>query len=139
MLLKKYLLISTLSVFTLFSLAQTANARSRLEPVYIPEPVEYSKLSNAQVKKRIKKAVFKRRWQHKQVGKNRIRATYSKTGKKGTLMASINIKYGGGKIRFSYHDSEGFSYNPETKEIKRKFNGWVRNLERTMRVEFGDY
>lgn len=136
----KYTIPSILvMVIAATALLDVAQARSRLEPVYIPEPVPYRKISSDKVAKRIRKVAFKRKWTAKQVSATHIRATYAKTGKSGTLKAVINIKFGDGKIRFSYQDSEGFSYDAAEKTIHRRFNSWVKNLERSIRVEFGAY
>lgn len=121
------------------SLTGVAEARSRPGPVITPDPISYSNASVAEVGKRIRNVLVRRRWLVKRVNSTHIRASYEKVTSKRTLMASINIKYGGGKIRFSYHDSAGFSYDAGSKTIHRKYNAWVRNIYRDLLVEFGDY
>ncbi|MDH5632395.1 MAG: hypothetical protein OEZ10_05290 [Gammaproteobacteria bacterium] len=115
-----------------------ADARPRTEPVFAAETINY-KGSVADAAKRVRKVIFRRKWEAKDKGAGHIRATYEKSSKKTTLMAAVNIKISGGKIRISYAGSEGFSYDSAAKTIHHKYNSWVANLVRDMRVEFGDY
>ena len=136
---KKFTSLFFVSLVVVWPLMNVAEARSRPVPVITPDPIAYGNVSVTEVGKRIRRVLAKRRWVMKRVNSTYVRASYEKSNSKRTLMASVNIRYGGGKIRFSYHDSTGFAYDARSKTIHRKYNSWVRNIYRDLLVEFGDY
>jgi len=139
MIYKNFAALFIVSLVVVWPLMDVAQARSRSVPVITPDPIAYGNVSDTEVGKRIRRVLAKRRWVMKRVNSTHVRASYEKATSKRTLMASFNIRYGSGKIRFSYHDSTGFLYDAKSKTIHRKYNSWVRNIYRDLLVEFGDY
>ncbi len=117
----------------------TAEAKPRLEPVYNPASISVKGMSKSQVKQGIKRALYRRGWQAKDVKSGLIRATYTKASRKTSLKAVINIYYSNKSIRIKYYSSKGFSYDKAAGIIHRRFNGWVKNVEKDIKVEFNAF
>jgi len=117
----------------------TAEARPRLEPVYKPASISVKGMSKSQVEKGIKRALYKRGWTAKKINNGLIRATYIKASRKTSLKAVINIHYSSKSIRIKYYSSKGFSYDKAAGIIHRRFNGWVKNVEKDIKLEFNDF
>lgn len=131
--------IFTLPVMALLLSFSSVEARPRVALVYEPEPIAVEGKSLGQVKKGIRKVLFQRNWKMKEVKKGLIRATYYKSSKRTTLRAVVNIHYTKKSISIKYYGSEGFSYNKSAGTIHTRFNSWVKNVEKDMRVHFGAY
>ncbi len=117
----------------------TVEAKPRLEPVYKPASISVKGMSKSQVEKGIKRALYKRGWQAKKINSGLIRATYIKASRKTSLKAVINIHYSSKSIRINYYSSKGFSYDKAAGIIHRRFNGWVKNVEKDLKLEFNDF
>jgi len=117
----------------------TVEARPRLEPVYKPASISVKGMSKSQVKQGIKRALYRRGWTAKVINSSLIRATYIKASRKTSLKAVINIHYSSKSIRIKYYSSRGFSYDKAARIIHRRFNGWVKNVEKDLKVEFNAF
>ncbi|MFV1993449.1 MAG: hypothetical protein ACC635_06055 [Acidiferrobacterales bacterium] len=114
-------------------------ARPRLEPVYKPASISVKGMSKSQVKQGIKRALYRRGWTAKKINNSLIRATYIKASRKTSLKAVINIHYTNKSIRIKYYSSKGFSYDKGAGAIHRRFNSWVKNVEKDIKVEFNAF
>jgi hypothetical protein len=115
------------------------DARPRVAPVYKPDVIKVSGMSYSQVKKEVRKALFSRGWQMKEIKKGLIRATYTKSSKRTSLKAVVNIHFTKKSVRINYYASEGFSYNKGAGTIATRFNSWVRNIEKDIRLNLGSF
>jgi len=136
---KNFLRLLFLPIVTFFLFYSIAEARPRLEPVYNPGTIKVKGMSEGKIKKAIKKALFGRNWQFKEIQSGLIRATYAKSSRRTSLKAVVNIHYTGSMIRIHYYKSEGFSYNKAAGTINAKYNSWVKNIERDIRYNVGAF
>lgn len=107
--------------------------------LYTPPTIKVNGMSRSQVEKGIKKALYRRGWQAKKIKSGLIRATYVKASRKTSLKAVINIYYSKNSIRIKYNSSEGFSYNKADNSIHKRFNSWVKNVEKDIKVELNAF
>ncbi|GLP97022.1 hypothetical protein [Paraferrimonas sedimenticola] len=49
---------------------------------------------------------------------------------------AVDIVVRDGVYDILYKDSENMNYNPDNQKIHRKYNGWVRNLNKDIQSEF---
>ena len=122
----------------LFQGNAAAWARSAPEPVYNPE-FEVSGKSLAEIKKAIRKSVFRRNWEITKESGGSYIAQYIKTSKRSSLKVVVNISYSANRVSMRYVDSEGLSYDKAEGTIHRTYNRWVKNLEKDIRGELGAY
>ncbi len=115
-------------------------ALARLQPVYNPEPIQVpSGKSLVQVRKAIRKAIFDKGWEAKEISPNHIVATYTKSGRGKEYTAVVNIEYDTRTVRITYKDSRDLDYNPAKDKIHPTYNRWVQFLERNIRADLGAY
>jgi hypothetical protein len=117
----------------------TADARPRVAPVYKPDTINVKGMSYSKVKQGIRKALFSRGWKMKEIKKGLIRATYTKSSKRTSLKAVVNIHYNRKSVRINYYASEGFSYDKGAGTIATRFNSWVKNIEKDIRLNLGAF
>lgn len=121
-------------------LLASAPAMARIQPVYNPEPIQVPEgRSLAEVRKAIRKAIFDKGWEAKEVSSNHIVATYTKPGRGKEYTAVVDIVYNTKTVRITYKDSKDLDYNQKENKIHPTYNRWVQFLERNIRADLGAY
>lgn len=134
MFVKKIHALFFIAIALLLQVGGTAWARGAPEPVYNPEFAVSGK-SLATIKKAIRKTVFRRNWEIvKEAGSSYV-VQYIKTSKRSSIKVVVKIHYSQNKVRMSYVDSEGLSYDKAAGTVHRTYNRWVKNLEKGIRTE----
>jgi hypothetical protein len=121
-------------------LAMPAQAR-RDDPIYVPDPIQVPAGKSAEaVKQVIRKALFDRQWEMREIGAGHIQGMYTKKGRKGSSVTIVvDIRFDGRAVRMTYKDSENMNYDAQSGTINGNYNKWVRNVEATIRKELGSY
>lgn len=110
------------------------------DPLYTPEPIQVpAGKSGDDVKKAVKKALFDKGWDSRDVGSGHVQAKYTKTGKRESHTAVIDVKFDSKTVRIGYRDSENLNYNKEKGTVHGTYNRWVRNVEKNVRANLGAY
>jgi len=113
---------------------------ARTAPMYVPEPIQVPAGKNMEaVKKAIKKACFDKGWESREVGPGHIQAKYTKSGKKESYTAVVDIRYDNKSVRIGYNNSENLNYDASAKVIHKTYNNWIHYLERNIRADLGAY
>jgi len=113
---------------------------ARTAPMYTPEPIEVPAGKNMEaVKKAIKKACFDKDWEAREIGPGHIQAKHTKSGKKESYTAVVDIRYDAKTVRIGYKDSENLNYDAAAKTIHKTYNSWIHYLERNIRADLGAY
>lgn len=128
------------SVLALLSISPAALA-GKDEPIYVPDPINVPNGKSAEdVKQVIRKALFKRGWDIKEVGAGNIEGTYTKSGRHGARhTATVGFRFDSKTIRMEYRDSQDLDYNKADGTIHKTYNRWVRNIEKDVRSALGSY
>lgn len=113
---------------------------ARTAPMYTPEPIEVpAGKSTEAVKKAIKKALFDKGWEAREIGPGHIQGKHTKTDKKASYTAVVDIKFDTKTVRIGYKDSENLNYDAKDKTIHKTYNSWIKYLERNIRADLGAY
>lgn len=82
------------------------------------------------VKRGLRKALFVKDWQQREVGPGHIQAQYKKGEK---YMMAVDVKYDAKSVSIAYKDSVGLSYADGL--IHKTYNERIRDLEKMIRAE----
>ena len=132
------------TIFSLFAvlpflalIAMPAQA-ARTAPLYTPEPIQVPAGKNAEaVKKAVRKALFDKGWETRDIGPGHLQGKHTKAGKKESYTAIVDVKFDTKTVRISYKGSENLHYNKEDGSIHKTYNGWVKYLEKNIRANLG--
>ncbi|MHB8453552.1 MAG: hypothetical protein ACYDDO_02390 [Acidiferrobacterales bacterium] len=121
-------------------LLASSPAEARLQRVYNPEPIQVpAGKSLVQVRKAIRKAVFDKGWEAKEISPTEMDAKYTKPGRGKEYSAVVTIAYNTKTVRISYKDSKHLDYKKSKNRIHPTYNRWVQFLERNIRADLGAY
>ena len=110
------------------------------DPLYTPEPIQVpAGKSSEEVKKAVKKALFDKGWDSREIGPGHVQGKYTKSGKGGSYTAVIDVKFDTKTVRITYRDSENLNYDKGDNTIYSTYNKWVRNVERNVRANLGAF
>lgn len=113
---------------------------ARTAPIYTPEPIQVPAGKNAEaVKKAVRKALFDKNWEAREIGPGHIQGKHTKSGKKESYTAIVDIKFDAKTVRLSYKGSENLDYNQAERTIHKTYNNWMRYLEKNIRANLGSY
>jgi hypothetical protein len=136
---KKLITLTATVPLLLFLAAGPAHA-GKHDPIYTPQPIQVPAGKGVgDVKNVIRKALFDKNWEVRETGAGHIQGMYTKSGKRGSHTAVIDIQYDAKAIRINYKDSENLNYNKEGNTIHGTYNSWVRNVEKNIRAGLGAY
>lgn len=120
-------------------LAGPAHA-ARTAPIYNPEPIQVpAGKSMEEIKKAVHKALFNKEWQARDIGPGHVQGKHTKTDKKMSYTAVVDVKFDTKTVTISYKDSENLNYDAKEQTIHKTYNGWAKNLEREIRGVLGAY
>lgn len=137
MLTTTYRLFALLSLVTFFAMPAQA---ARTAPIYTPEPIQVPAGKNPEaVKKAVRKALFDKGWEARDIGPGHIQGKYTKTGKKESHTAIVDVKFDAKTVRISYKGSENLDYNQADGTIHKTYNNWMKYLEKNIRANLGSY
>lgn len=129
-----FVLVSFLAVF-----AVPAQA-ARTAPIYTPEPIQVPAGKNSEaVKKAVRKALFDKGWEAREIGPGHIQGKYTKTGKNESHTAIVDVKFDTKTVRIGYKSSENLDYNQADGTIHKTYNNWMKYLEKNIRANLGSY
>lgn len=111
------------------------------EPIYTPDPIVVPAGKDAEVvRQAVRKALFKRGFEIKEVGAGHIESKHTKSGRKGAQhIAVLTIKFDSKSVRISYKDSQDLDYDAKDGTIHKTYNRWVRSVEKDIRASLGSY
>lgn len=133
-------IIRLLAVLPFMALIAAPAHAGKHDPLYTPEPIQVPAGKNAEaVRQAIRKALLGREWEAREVGPGHIQAKHTKTSKKDSYTAVVDVKYDAKTIRISYKDSQNLNYEAKDNTIHGTYNKWVRNIEKDIRVNLGAY
>lgn len=131
-------LIAVLPFVALFAApAYAANTA----PIYNPEPIQVPAGKSAdEVKKAVRKAMFDRDWEIREIGPGHLQGKHTKSGGKDKMhVAVLDVRFDTKSVRISYKDSQELNYDKEAGKIHKTYNNWARNLEKSIRANLGAY
>ena len=110
-------------------------------PSYTPEPIQVPAGKGAEdVKKAVRKALFDKDWEIREIGPGHLQGKHTKSGGKGKLhVAVLDVRFDSKSVRIGYKDSQELNYDKESGVIHKTYNNWVRNLEKNIRANLGAY
>jgi hypothetical protein len=92
------------------------------------------------VKKAVRKALFDKGWETREIGPGHFQARHTKSGGKGRMhVAVLDVRFDSKSVRIGYKDSQELNYDKAAGVIHKTYNNWVRNLERNIRANLGAY
>lgn len=113
---------------------------ARTAPIYNPEPIPVpAGKSMEEVKKAVRKALFDKDWEARDIGPGHVQGKHTKTDRKASYTAVVDVKFDTKTVRISYKDSENLNYDAGSQTIHNIYNGWAKNLERNIRSNLGAY
>lgn len=127
----------TLLASFLIALLLPMAALARPYPLVDPEPIAVKQgLSQAKVLSAIKQALLGRGWIPSNEKPGSLDATYTKSGRKGDIKATIAISYDKQNIQIKYKDSEGLDYAESGGErtIHGNYTKWIGNLQKDIPI-----
>lgn len=132
-----YRMFAILPFLTLVAMPAQA---ARTAPIYVPEPIQVPAEKNADaVKKAVRKALFDKGWEAREIGPGHIQGKHTKTGKKESHTAIVDVKFDTKTVRISYKSSENLDYNQADGTIHKTYNSWMKYLEKNIRANLGSY
>ena len=110
-------------------------------PIYTPEPIEVpAGKSTEEVKKAVRKALFDKDWEIREIGPGHVQGKHTKSGGKDKLhVAVLDVRFDTKSVRIGYKDSQELNYDKASGVIHKTYNNWVRNLEKNIRANLGAY
>lgn len=134
------LLVRLSAVLPLVALLAAPAHAGKHDPLYTPEPIEVpAGTSGEAVKKAIRKALFDKGWDAREIGPGHIQGKHTKTSRDESYTAVVDIKYDSKAVRISYKDSENLNYEKSDNTIHGTYNKWIKNIERNIRSNLGSY
>lgn len=110
------------------------------DPLFTPAPIEVpAGTSNEAVRKAVRKSLFDRGWESRELGPGHIQAKHTKQDSDMGYTAVIEIKYDTKTVRIGYSNSENLNYEKSDNTIHGTYNNWVKNIERDIRSNLGAY
>ena len=96
--------------------------------------------SAAYVREAIHRAAVARGWSAKPRNKSTLRLTFKKPGKVGQVYKIVlDARYSRRSINLRYVSSRDLDYNKEAGVISKRYNSWVRKLEKQIWKEVNRY
>jgi hypothetical protein len=133
-------IIRLLAVLPFVALIAAPAYAGKHDPLYTPEPIQVPAGKNAEaVKQAIRKALSGREWEMREVGAGHIQGKHTKTSKKDSYTAVVDVKFDAKTIRISYKDSQNLNYDAKDNTIHGTYNKWVKNIEKDIRGNLGAY
>lgn len=118
--------------FTLMSLTAQAAQPLPTEAMYTVDSIPLpAGLTMDAVKRGVRKSLFIKDWQMREVSPGQIQAQFKKGDK---YMLSVDVKYDTKSVSIAYKDSVGLNYS-SSGEIHKTYNERIRDLEKLMRAE----
>ena len=110
-------------------------------PIYTPEPIQVPAGKSAEVvKKAVRKALFDKDWEVREIGPGHLQGKHTKSGGKDKLhVAVLDVRFDAKSVRISYKDSQELNYDKAAGVIHKTYNNWVHNLEKSIRANLGAY
>lgn len=110
-------------------------------PIYTPEPIQIPADKSAEdVKKAVRKALFEKDWEMREIGPGHLQGKHAKSGGKDRQhVAVLDVRFDAKSVRISYKDSQELDYDKAAGVIHKTYNNWVRNLEKNIRANLGAY
>lgn len=119
-------------------LATPAHAGPKTAPIYNPPPIQVPAGQSLEaVKKAVRKSLFERDWETREIGPGHLQGKHTKSGKNGDYTAVVDVKFDSKTVRITYKSSENLNYSNGS--IHKTYNNWATNLERTIRGNLGAY
>jgi len=132
--------IRLFAVLPLVALLATPAQAAGTAPIYAPEPIQIAAgKSTEAVRKAIRKAMFDKEWEIREIGPGHLQGKHTKSGKDKTHVAVIDVRFDTKNVRIGYKDSQELNYDKAAGVIHKTYNGWVRNLEKNIRANLGAY
>lgn len=131
---RKLIILTATMPMLMFLAAGPAHA-GKHDPIYTPEAIQVPAGKNDDdVKMTMKKVLLDKGWEVREVGPGHIQSMYTKSSKRDSYTAVIDIHYDAMAIRINYMDSENLNYNKGDNTIHGTYNKWVRNAEKYIRA-----
>jgi len=109
-------------------------------PLYTPEPIQVpAGTSTEAVKKAVRKALFAKEWEIREIGPGHLQGKHTKRGKDKQHVAVVDVRFDAKSVRISYKDSQELNYDKESGIIHKTYNNWIKYLERNIRANLGSY
>lgn len=110
------------------------------DPIYTPDPIAVpAGKGSEEVKRAVRKALFDKGWEAREIGSGHMQGKHTKSGKHGSYTAVVDVRYDTKTVRIGYKDSQNLNYDKGDNTIHGTYNKWVKNLERNIRVNLGAY
>jgi len=121
-------------------LAMPAHA-ARTAPIYTPAPIQVPAGKNvAAVNKAVRKALFDKGWETREIGPGHLQGKHSKSGGRDRVhIAVLDVRFDAKSVRISYKSSQELNYDKAAGVIHKTYNNWVHNLERNIRSNLGAF
>lgn len=138
--LKIKIIYRLLAVLPFLALIAAPVQAARTAPIYTPEPIQVPAGKGlAEVKKAVRKALFDKSWDVREIGPGHLQGKHIKSGKKESHTAIVDVKFDAKTVRIGYKSSENLNYNQEEGSIHKTYNSWVKYLEKNIRANLGAY
>jgi hypothetical protein len=109
-------------------------------PMYKPEPIQVPAGKSAEaVKKAIRKALFDKGWETREIGPGHLQGKHTKSGKDKMHVAVVDVRFDAKNVRIGYKDSKELNYDAGAGVIHKTYNNWIRYLEKNIRANLGSY
>jgi len=133
--------IRLIAVLPFLALLAVPAHAARTAPLYTPEPIQVPAGKKAEdVKKAVRKALFDKDWEIREIGPGHLQGKHTKSGGKDKLhVAVVDVRFDAKSVRISYKDSQELNYDKETGVIHKTYNSWVQNLEKNIRANLGAF
>lgn len=132
--------IRLIAVLPFLALLAAPAQAARTAPLYTPEPIQVPAGKSAEeVKKAVRKALFDKGWEIREVGPGHVQGKYTKTSRGNSHVAVVDVRFDTKTVRIGYKDSQELNYDKESGVIHKTYNGWVRNLEKNIRGNLGAF
>ena len=133
--------IRLIAVLPFLALLAVPAHAARTAPLYTPEPIQVPACKKAEdVKKAVRKALFDKEWEIREIGPGHLQGKHTKSGGKDKLhVAVVDVRFDAKSVRISYKDSQELNYDKEAGVIHKTYNSWVQNLEKNIRANLGAF
>ena len=134
-------IIRLFAALPMIALLATPAYAANTAPLYTPEPIQVPAGKSAEdVKKAVRKALFDKAWEIREIGPGHQQGKHTKSGGKGKLhVAVVDVRFDAKSVRIVYKDSQELNYDKESGVIHKTYNSWAKNLEKNIRANLGSY
>lgn len=134
-------IIRLFAALPMIALLATPAYAANTAPLYTPEPIQVPAGKSAEdVKKAVRKALFDKAWEIREIGPGHLQGKHTKSGGKGKLhVAVVDVRFDAKSVRIVYKDSQELNYDKESGVIHKTYNSWAKNLEKNIRANLGSY